>query len=144
MPLLHKLTRNLLDLHSVSKDRRQRRFQINFQLDSPLLRLAAHETQYLVDHVVDVEGRLLEGTALEEGAHALHDIGGVVAGIKNVLNQRACLVHVGGFVGERLKTHMRVGDDCSERLVDFVGDGGRSFAQGRNLSSPRESLFDFL
>jgi len=39
---------------------------------------------------------------------------------------------------------MRVGDDCGERLVDFVRDGCRCFSQGRYLSCPREFLFDFL
>ena len=54
------------------------------------------------------------------------------------LSASLALLEIGRGVGQPSERRISVGDDRSERLVDFMGDGSRELAHGREPRHSRE------
>ncbi len=61
-----------------------------------------------------------------------------IAIVYDPFHRAARSVQVGSFAVEPAQTGLGIGDDGCERLVHFMGDGGRQFAQCRHARYVRE------
>src|SRR5258708_22996089 len=92
--------------------------------------LTPHQRDGLPHDVIGVERHLLKAGLVRERPAAPYHLACPIAVVDNPFHRAARCVHVGSSAAEPAQTGLGVGDDGGERLVHFVGDRGRQFAQG--------------
>ena len=124
-----QVEQHLLDLDAVAHELRQRRPGRRRATAMPFVgRLAADETQDLVDHFAQVELGSLHLAAAQEAAQLLDQVADAPVVGDDVRHRRAQLVEVGRRRGEQLGRGLRVGEAGGERLGQLVHERRREHA----------------
>src|SRR6202162_5540260 len=92
--------------------------------------LTLHQRDGLPHDVIDVERHLLKAGLVRERPDAPDHLTRPIAVVDNPFQRSARCVRVGSSAAEPAQTGLGVGDDTGERLVHFMGDRCRQFAQG--------------
>src|ERR1700693_5468706 len=92
--------------------------------------LTLHQRDGLPHDVIDVERHLLKAGLVRERPDAPDHLTRPIAVVDNPFHRAARGVQVGSLAVEPPQTGLAVGDDGGERLVHFMRDRGRQFAQG--------------
>src|ERR1700722_3310468 len=94
--------------------------------------LTLYQRDNLSDNVIDIERYLLDVSLVRERPDAPDHLTSPIAVVYYPFHRAARCVQFGSFAVEPAQTGLRVGDDAGERLVHFMGDRGRQFAQRRH------------
>src|SRR6202521_2824777 len=94
--------------------------------------LTLYQRDGLSYDVVDVERDLFNVSLFRERTDAPYHLTRPISVFDNPFHRATRSVQVGSVAVEPEQTGLGIGDDGGERLVHFMGNGGRQFAQRRH------------
>src|SRR5271163_3842733 len=95
------------------------------------INLPANQRDDLVDELIDIELCSFERSFLGEPAGAGNHVARAPRAADHLFDRASRLIESRRLKVEPSQARVAIGDDASERLVDFVRDRGRQLPQGR-------------
>ena len=131
----HQIQEHLLQLDAIGQHRWEVGRQVGFQRYPIAAHLAFGQGDDLPDNVVDRKPHFLWLGFPHERANPRDHLARSVPIPDHAPHRFPCLIEVRRIAGEPAQAGIAVRDDGGERLIDFMGDGGRQLPHGHH---PRE------
>ena len=120
--------REVLQLDSVSGDRRKARCQLGPGYDLVVMRLAFSQSEDLFNDKIDIQRLLDWFTFLHERANPCQHAAGPVSVSNNAANGCTRFIQVRRLGGKPAQASVSIGDHPGERLVQLMSDRGRQLS----------------
>ena len=116
-----QVQQHLLHLDPIAADHHRQRAQFEYDFHVLDQRLASHQAHDVPDNAIEVEPLHLDVSLVDQASHAVHDLASTLIVRDNVSQNFAELDHVRIPAGNQPLSHLRVGQDRGQRLVQLVG-----------------------
>src|SRR5258705_2678130 len=111
--------------------------QFGPQINLTLEHVAAYQSDYLLNGLVNIQRRLFRRSLVQEIANPLNHFARAHAIADHTCNNFAQLIKIWRLARKKAHTHMAVGDYRTEWLIDLMGYRGYQFPHGHHSRDVR-------
>src|SRR5882724_5413699 len=131
-------------MNAVSYDGREIGRQFGPQLNLTPEHVAAYQSDHLLNGLVNIQRRLFRRSLVQEIANPLNHFTRTHAIADHTSNNVARLIKIRHLARKQAHARMTVGDDSTERLIDFMSYRSDQFSHGRHPTDMREIRLRFV
>jgi hypothetical protein len=141
-PIQKQVEKKLLQLYAITYYGRKVIGKVRLDGNAPSRGLTIQQVEHLRNHFVQAEVDCLEGNTLEQSPNPPHHFSGFFAVANNSLGGLVRFIQTGGLGRKPAQAGVTICHDCRKRLVDFMRDGGRKFANSGGACRSRKLRLD--